>query len=298
MPVYGTENVVVRCYETGPGGLARPATFADYFQEAASNNARALGFPGERLWAQGMAWVLARLALHIHRYPAAGETVCIRTWPAAHDRTIAQRCYEATDVHGQPLAWGTSAWVVMDISTRRMLPIPDFVAQGYPKDQPDCRPFATRAVPKLRETAHEALLRSRRADMDANGHVNNARYVDWVLEAMPQDFAAAHEPSMVDITFRAECGAGVPLVSFCSAPEEQVSLHSLRLASATAQEPRADHGSSVQPQPAGATPEKSAKPDSSPAEHAAGESANATELCRARVIWRARPAHHAPEHRA
>jgi len=290
MPVYGTEDVVVRCYETGPGGLARPATFADYFQEAASNNARALGFPGERLWAQGMAWVLARLALHVHRYPAAGETVCIRTWPAAHDRTIAQRCYEATDIHGQPLAWGTSAWVVMDMASRRMLPIPDFVAQGYPKDQPDCRPFATRAVPKLREPAHQAQLLSRRADMDANGHVNNARYVDWVLEAMQQDFAATHEPSMVDITFRAECGAGVPLVSLCSAPEEQTSLHSLRLAPAATPECHAGREPAGLPQSAG--------PEASPAEKAAGESGNAAELCRARVIWRERPKNPTPEHGA
>lgn len=233
MTVSGTETLPVRCYEVGVTGVATPTTFADYFQEAASNNARDLGFPGERLWAEGVAWVLTRLSITVDRYPAAGETITLRTWPSTHDRTVAMRCYEAFDAQGNLLASGTSAWTVIDFSTRRMAPIPDFVTDEYPRNQPPCQPFATRAVPKLREIAHNAPVLTRKADLDMNGHVNNARYTDWVLESVPESFSATHEPSLVDITFRAECGAGTPLVSACSDPASRETLHSVTLEDGT-----------------------------------------------------------------
>ncbi len=256
MPRCGTETMTLRCYEAGPDGQPTPATFANLFQEAASNNARELGFPGDRLWAEGMAWVLTRLGMGIHRYPAVGDPVTIRTWPSAHERSVAQRCYEALDAQGQTLAWGTSAWMVMDMQSRHALPVPTFVTEGYPKGQPPCQPFATRAVPKLRDesTACAAQIRTRRADMDMNGHTNNAHYAEWVMEPVPSHVCARYEPSMFDITFRAECGAGMDVQALCSFTEEhgadaasqvRESLHSLRL------------------------------PDG-------------TELCRARTLWRMR----------
>jgi acyl-ACP thioesterase len=233
MTVYGSETLPVRCYEVGISGVATPTSFADYFQEAASNNARDLGFPGERLWAEGVAWVLTRLSITVDRYPAAGETITVRTWPSTHDRNVAMRCYEIFDTADNLLASGTSAWAVMDVATRKIAPIPDFVGEEYPKDQPACQPFATRAVPKLREAAHTAPVLTRKADLDMNGHVNNARYSDWVMEAVPDDFLATHEPSLVDITFRAECGAGTRLTSSCSDPAAGESLHSVTLEDGT-----------------------------------------------------------------
>lgn len=226
-PVYGTETITIRCYEVGSSGVTTPTAFADFFQEAASNNARTLGFPGERLWAQGMAWVLTRLSITVDRYPVAGETISIRTWPSTHERNVAQRCYEAYDAQGNQIAQATSAWMVIDFASRTMVPIPDFVTEGYPKNQPACRPFATRAVPKLRDAASTSSIRTRRSDLDMNGHVNNARYADWVLEAVPDSFLAGHEPVLTDITFRAECGAGITLTTSCSATTDNETLHSV-----------------------------------------------------------------------
>lgn len=229
----GRETLLIRCYEAGTTGTITPATFADYFQEAASNNARTLGFPGERLWAQGMAWVLTRLAMEVDRYPAVGETVTIRTWPSSHERNVAMRCYEAYDDAGNALARATSAWMVIDFKQRTMVPIPEFVTTGYPKGQPSCHGFATRAVPRLREPAHHAPVLSRVSDLDMNGHVNNARYADWVLEPVPQSLRTTHEPSLFDITFRAECGPGVNVAAACSAPDSDTTLHSVTLADGT-----------------------------------------------------------------
>ncbi len=228
-PLAGCETIPVRCYEVGADGATTPTAFADYFQEAASNNARLLGFPGERLWEQGMAWVLTRLAMEVHRYPLAGETITIRTWPSVHERNVAQRCYEAFDAQGAPLAHATSAWMVIDFASRRMVPIPDFVTEGYPSNQPPCHGFATRAVPRLRDIAHSAPLLTRRSDLDMNGHVNNARYADWVLEAVPEATLSTREPALFDITFRAECGAGATLSSSCSDTEAGESLHAVSL---------------------------------------------------------------------
>jgi acyl-CoA thioesterase FadM len=225
----GTETFPVRTYDADSTGRAGIRAIADYFQEAASGHARTLGFPAERLRAEQLAWVLARLQITVNRFPPAGETVTAVTWPAAHERHMAYRCYELYTQDGELLAAGTSAWVTIHLADRSMVPLPDFIRDGYPQDNPPCRPFETRTLPRLREEAAGVRIRTRRADLDINGHVNNGHYLQWLLECMPCD--RQNELRAMDISFRAECFADTEIVSARGAlTGEHTVLHCIRTA--------------------------------------------------------------------
>lgn len=208
-----TYTFTIRCYEADRNGHASLSTFADLFQEAASSHAAQLGFSGEAMWNMGLAWVLSRLMFTVHRYPVPGEIIHVSTWPAQHEGRVAQRCYTVLDDAGELIAQGTSAWVVIHIATRRIAPLPDIVKERYPKGMPPCTPFASRAVARLREHQFETPVITRKADLDMNGHVNNARYVDWITESVSEKFCATHQPVMLDISFRAEALQGQTILS-------------------------------------------------------------------------------------
>ena len=57
-----TLGIQARYGEAGTDGKIRLGALANWFQEAAGHNASALGFGDERLFAEGKAWILTRMA--------------------------------------------------------------------------------------------------------------------------------------------------------------------------------------------------------------------------------------------
>lgn len=212
----------VRFCETGVSGCATPAAVASWMQEAAGHSATALGFGTELLHDSGLAWVVTRFCLWARRWPAAAERVVVRTWPAGPDRLGALRGYTLHDALGDVIAEATAQWVVFDLASRTMCGAPDALRRIYPVAPLPCRPFPGRALPRLREPREAKPVLVRKADLDLNGHVNNAHYMSWLFE--PLD-AARHPMTALrglDIAYRMECLPGDTLTS-CHGPGPKMS---------------------------------------------------------------------------
>lgn len=223
----GIESYTIKTYHTDRFGKACPATFAAFFEEAAANNARLHGFPGEVLLQHGIAWVLSRLTITVDRYPSIGETISVHTWPSSHTPTLALRCFEVFDAQNTLIAEGTTAWLVIDITKRKLVSVPKFITDNYPKNTPCCKEFPTRAVPRLKNVEYEIPLVSRKADIDTNGHVNNVRYLGWIQESVPENFLMEYQPVLIDISYRTECGALQKLTSKSGITIDGDYLHSV-----------------------------------------------------------------------
>ena len=218
-------HLSVRYGEIGENGVATLSSLANWLQEAAGINADRLGFGENDLLPCGLTWVLTRLVLRIARLPRAGEKLRIHTWPSTLDR-FGHRGYEVYDGAEKLIAVGGSAWSVMDIVGRAMAQLPDALVPKYPRAPRPCEPFACRVIPRLKaDMAERCPLRVRRDDLDINGHVNNTRYLAWILETLPPAPALVHGwkeplmPRLVDITFRAESFPRDELECLCAPAE-------------------------------------------------------------------------------
>ena len=212
----------VRYGEIGENGVVTLSSLANWLQEAAGRNADNLGFGEEELLPYGLTWVLTRLVLRMARLPRAGEELRIHTWPSTLDR-FGHRGYEIYDCSERLIASGGSAWSVMDIAGRAMAQLPEELIPRYPSAPRPCDAFGCRVIPRLKpELAEGCPLRVRRDDLDINGHVNNTRYLAWILETLPPAPALSHGwkeplmPKLVDITFRAESFPKDDLMCLCA----------------------------------------------------------------------------------
>ena len=215
----------VRYGEIGENGVATLSALGNWLQEAAGRNAEALGFGENALLQHGVTWVLTRLVLRMDRLPREGEHLRIHTWPAMLDR-FGHRGYEVYDEKNRLIVSGGSAWSVMRLSDRSLSQLPAALVPKYPSEPRPCPPFACRVIPRLRaEHPSHALLRVRRDDLDINGHVNNTRYMAWLMETFPpfssgdREHAVPLTPRLVDITFRAECFPQEELECLCASAE-------------------------------------------------------------------------------
>lgn len=225
----------VRYGEAGHDGVATLSSLANWLQEAAGRSASSLGFGEETLAGMGLTWILTRLVLRIRRMPTPGESLIVRTWPSVLDR-FGYRGYEVFDAKGGLLVSSGSAWSVMDLTARRLTPVPPELAEVYPRQPRPCDAFTCRTLPRLADAGSgpaegfAAPVRVRRDDLDLNGHVNNARYLSWLLEPLPLRPAGLPPriPDVVDITFRMECFPGDELTSLCAVMPDETDASSSR----------------------------------------------------------------------
>ena len=232
-PIYTSAFYPVRMYEADPEGRATIISLINYFQEAAALHARILGFHPDNLKKFGIGWVLSRLCLQVERYPLAEEKVRVITWLLPPRHRTAFRDFQLEDAQGHTIARCTSAWPVMDLTTRRMTDLPEALLRLIPQKFPQALEFPSRTIAKLTVPLYSASITPRFSDLDFNHHVNNVHFVAWALEALPHDFRRTHTLSRLDIIFRSEITQSTSITTAC-APSQDAPLtwqHSLTRAS-------------------------------------------------------------------
>ncbi len=168
-------------------GLWRPNAMFRLMQESAGEHSAELGFSRETLVDQlGYVWMIARAQTIIHRTPSYRDTIHVTTWYGEPNKITFPRYFRIQDENGMLIGSASTAWTLVDLSSRRIVP-PGKSPLAFPPVAP-----LTSELPepgKLRLRKEGAPVVTCRAplysDIDVNGHMNNANYVSWVMDLFP-----------------------------------------------------------------------------------------------------------------
>lgn len=222
-----TESFSIRSFVMDAKKRASIQALCSFLQEAAGNHVDALGIGIETLVAQGMTWILSRFHIKIQRYPLWRETVRIETWESKAYSFYAIRDSVMLDNQNQCLVTASSLWLILDIHSRHPLRIPEhIVAMQADRDRALVDSFDALWRPKT--VTFEKRFAVRLSDLDMNQHVNNVRYVEWAVEAVPYDIWDTHQMTEIEVSFRAEGVYGDVILSQSEQTEEagqQVFIH-------------------------------------------------------------------------
>ena len=198
-------------------------------QETATYHADALGWGYADLEAQGLQWVLSRQWIRMDRSPRWKDRIRIATWPSGKGAITWNRDFRILDADGEILGVATSFWLTMDRKTRRPRPAGfgsdmDFTAVDTVKDG-DLKPLPALAHPRKTRSVRAAYH-----DIDVHDHINNVRYLTWMIDALDPEFLRAHRAKETEINFLAEGFAGDALDVFddAAADDPAQRLQSLR----------------------------------------------------------------------
>ncbi|MCD6395960.1 MAG: hypothetical protein J7L71_00335 [Spirochaetaceae bacterium] len=201
--VYG-ESFKVHTYEVDTHNRLTIQALAQFLQESASNHAALLGFGVEFLLGNNRTWVLSRLAVEIKEFIPLGETITIKTWPAATEKLFFIRDFEISNSNGKIIGSATSYWIFIDTEKGRPVhPSKNEIVFDYENIK---RGF-TRSLTKLPSMNKMLPLKSfhvRYSDLDLNNHVNNIKYIEWGMEGIDPEYKRAHMPFTLEINFLAE----------------------------------------------------------------------------------------------
>jgi acyl-ACP thioesterase len=213
VPARYRDSFRIRAAETDLFGRLQARTLCLLLQEVATAHAAALGVAVETLLERDVAWVLAELRVAMTAWPEAGDTVTVETWPSAASRTLTERRFRLTDDDGNFIGEAITLWLIMDIVRRRPGRLPDFVTEAVGRVVGSARPVPFGSLPDLEKVDYERSLTVRYGDLDMVHHANNAAFVEWASECVPEALRDGHDPVEVELRYLAECRLGDQVVS-------------------------------------------------------------------------------------
>jgi acyl-ACP thioesterase len=140
----------------------------------------------------------------MEEYPRWGDQIRVKTWLTGTGRLFALRQFSIADVTGRILGTARSAWLVLDLKSRKPQKIgPLFKHLQHlfdplpPAEEPEKLPTLVR--PKSRKS-----YEVRYSDIDIHHHVNNIKYIEWILDSVPFEMNQTHQIQTFEINFLAE----------------------------------------------------------------------------------------------
>lgn len=188
-PVYRNQFTITSG-ECDPFGRIKPSAILSILQEAAGAHCAGTAVDWSALANRNMFFAITRQRVLVSRLPRQGETITVETWSGPTSRVAFPRNTIARDKNGNELFRAISLWVLMDVSSRAMilpgksgitltgsvqggeLPVPSSIG--------------------LRELGSSEIRRVRYSQLDRNRHMNNCRYLDWVMDLLPSQFHEDH----------------------------------------------------------------------------------------------------------
>ncbi|MBR3867250.1 MAG: hypothetical protein IKM54_05615 [Butyricicoccus sp.] len=185
-------------------GLLRPGALFEIMQDAATQHAELLHISAGDI---GALWVLSRLRVQLDRPLRAEETLSLTTWCAGIKGATWLRgfCFQ---IGGEPVGQAISAWVVLDPVNRRLLRPSAVSASVHYQNAPETDGMPAPGKLCLPEGAFHHTHTVRYADMDVNRHLNNAKIVDIISDALELETCTDTYLRTLQVNYTAESVAG------------------------------------------------------------------------------------------
>jgi acyl-CoA thioester hydrolase len=209
------------------GGEAFSA-YARVLEEAATLASAEAGYPTSWYARENTAWVIRRSTIDCIAPLARAIDLEVVTWVADFRRVRSRREYEVYVPPRTVIALTAHTdWVYVDRANGRPRRIPDAMISAFvPDGAPPVLPRSPLELPAAQDVATvEQMVTTE--DVDALGHVNNARYFDYVEAAGKRIVASGLRAVRHDLEYLAEAREGDRLLCRCwriGSPDSRVEV--------------------------------------------------------------------------
>ncbi|MGO2907951.1 MAG: acyl-[acyl-carrier-protein] thioesterase [Leuconostoc citreum] len=199
----------VEYYEADVTGKLALPMILNWAVLASKLQSDALGVGQSTHLARGLGWIILQYEVHITRRPAVNEEITIQTYAAKYNPFFVRRPFAFFDAQGEEIIRVDSIWTMIDINNRRMARLPQDIVDKYQAErvkQIPRMPNPIKILPSddmISKDYHVRYL-----DIDANQHVNNSKYFEWMQDVVPTEFLETHEITSINLKYENEIHLG------------------------------------------------------------------------------------------
>lgn len=177
---------------------------AGWLQELAGNHASYMGFGYNQMKQSGLHWLLTRVKIHVHSYPAWGEDLEGITWVVNAEKFFSRRDFEIRNKAGIVIVSASTGWMLVNAFEKRPQLVESLSRNiDLLKDKlalhEDLNKIEALENP---ETTH--LYKVKYSDIDIVKHLNNVQYYNIILDTIPNEFRMNYHIQSFEINYIAE----------------------------------------------------------------------------------------------
>ena len=208
LPKTYCEKTLLLSRDCDLGGLWKPSAILTAMQETAGMHSHILGCGRETLVQKGVVWVLTRCEVQMEKEARMGSRLSIETFPMPLRRWFFPRYFVFRDEEGAQVGAAGTLWVLFDLEKRCMV-APGDVAGAIPDNSDLTPPLGVPGpVPRLTGETAASARTPVYSELDVNGHVNNARYADWLCDALGLEVMREYRVKTMRLSYAAEIRPG------------------------------------------------------------------------------------------
>lgn len=182
---------------------------ADLFrimQDVATEDAERLTIGKADTIDKGYFWVITRYAVTIYKYPKYLETINVSTYPQGKNKFIYPRNYIITSQSGETLITASATWLLIEKATRKIA-LHVFDDKDVPEEHVEGEEPNAIKVEVVDPTFVEER-KVRYSDIDLNGHLNNTRYIEYIVDSLGDEFHKNKVIKHITINYDRELRSG------------------------------------------------------------------------------------------
>lgn len=207
------KDYTIYYFDSDKNGIAKPESLLTYMGETSSLHSDSLGVGIEELRKNDYGWVLNRWKVKFSKYPKVKDKITIETWTSGFDKFYATREFVIYDDNKEELARATTLWVFLNIVKKRPIRIPSEFNSKY--NIINEKLFSDFYEFEKETSVGDVLLdfNVRKSDIDYNNHVNNIKYLNWMLEVVPDKVDENYNLIELDIHYKKEIKLGQSIIT-------------------------------------------------------------------------------------
>ncbi len=228
---YFDKQFELRYFEMNEFGVASPTTILTLLEEAAADHCYSINHSLYQLAGQNIGWVLISGVLQMERYPSYKEKITIRTWLSKYTTVKGFRENIIYDEQNNIIGRAKGLWIFFDIERRRPVQIFDDIIKKWSfcnEESIDCN--ISKKIKAVENSDYKLEFKVNRYDTDMIKHVNNIRYLQWVVESVPEEIIDNYYLYSIDGRFISEAHYGQTIVSLTKNDIQDKSfMHSIKI---------------------------------------------------------------------
>lgn len=200
-------ELLLRYQDTDARLRCSPTALLGAMQEAAIHQSEAVGRGMTWLGERHKVWMIVQTMLRVERLPRWKTRLRVSTWASDVGRLLSRREFLVEDEHG-PCARASTLWAYVDTDQRKVTRAPKDLCEAYPVDEGRAIAGHFPRPARCGEIDGVDTRPIRASDIDSNGHVNNLRYLAWMLDSLPEDLPDSIHLGWLNIRYQKEALPG------------------------------------------------------------------------------------------
>lgn len=221
------KDYIVTMSEMGISNTITNGGILRLFEDIACAHSDIVGLGINQIEQTHLSWFLLQWKVHVFKRAVYNEAISIKTWSRNASKCLTYRDFEMYDQNGNLICIASSKWALIDTTNGKILKITKDVIDRYcPENEKnvfDEIDIPKLQVPKILESdVPNYVFNVLRRDIDINQHMHNLYYLDYALEALPQDiYEVLSNCNNFEIMYKSGIQLGDTVNCFCIKQDNQ-----------------------------------------------------------------------------